>query len=742
MPFGTRATSGSWSARAAPARTEPKERAPTTNTPKRPLQARRNSRTAKPSSSLSSRSSKIANWTTTETLLPQRTTSLSPRISPTTNPHRKTSTTDTRAPQLKPLPLTSSSTTTTQHNTTRSPNLNPSTPQPPKTIKPRATSTPRTAMPICIQPTNNPPLARHPPQTTQPPRRPQPRRPPRAPSHPLHPPATLPGTCSDNQPASSPRRTSPKGAAPPTSLCAKFNQPPRSSKTNLSFRHPRHPPLPANRPRDPPPITWEHICSLKNPNFSPSDNGPLLCREHEYKLILTSLSQFMVPLNHSSDVVQGGILFVAGVPGTGKTATVARVIQKLQSQLHFNLIQINSMKLTNPKKIFGLLLQNLNLPERRAAPPSKPNSERAQVLLDTHYRNPHVAKPVTMLVLDELEMLLTRNQQILYTLFEWARIENSNFVFVGISNMMDLPERLHPKIQSRMGSDRILFHAYQPQQLETILRNLFSPYLHIFEDESVLSYLSKKAGASRGDVRHLFELCKHLLRTAESDASANQPRNALISKKHVDRVVCMMEQTPRTLALKTASYHEKLWCVSVLLDIAQRRKIKQQLLLQNDGKPHPHDRDALEEDSTHFEFTVKQYLALCKKYNIPSCTTMNLQQISHRMGQMQIFNLNWQDRTLQRQIYLNLDPEDVLSALCLDQRLKEIVNNEELNKHYDSTSKRLAKPSHEACASPSSARLCSAFEASAGASSATFSKSSTNSGISLVSASWPALCMR
>lgn len=43
--------------------------------------------------------------------------------------------------------------------------------------------------------------------------------------------------------------------------------------------------------------------------------------------------------------------------------------------------------------------------------------------------------------------------------------------FTGIANTMDLPERLLPKISSRMGAlRRLQFMPYTPEQMETIIR--------------------------------------------------------------------------------------------------------------------------------------------------------------------------------------------------------------------------------------------------------------------------------
>ncbi len=40
--------------------------------------------------------------------------------------------------------------------------------------------------------------------------------------------------------------------------------------------------------------------------------------------------------------------------------------------------------------------------------------------------------------------------QVLYNLFEWARMRYARVVVVGIANTMDLPERLTPKVRAAL----------------------------------------------------------------------------------------------------------------------------------------------------------------------------------------------------------------------------------------------------------------------------------------------------
>ena len=54
--------------------------------------------------------------------------------------------------------------------------------------------------------------------------------------------------------------------------------------------------------------------------------------------------------------------------------------------------------------------------------------------------------------MDELDLLVTKKQTVMYNFFEWPNRPDSNLIVVAIANTMDLPERmLSNKVSSRLG---------------------------------------------------------------------------------------------------------------------------------------------------------------------------------------------------------------------------------------------------------------------------------------------------
>lgn len=70
------------------------------------------------------------------------------------------------------------------------------------------------------------------------------------------------------------------------------------------------------------------------------------------------------------------------------------------------------------------------------------------------------ADVMRLILIDELDALVTKKQTLLYNLFDWPCQQNSRLLIISIANTMDLPERMHAKIQSRIGSNRLVYEPY------------------------------------------------------------------------------------------------------------------------------------------------------------------------------------------------------------------------------------------------------------------------------------------
>ena len=122
---------------------------------------------------------------------------------------------------------------------------------------------------------------------------------------------------------------------------------------------------------------------------------------------------------------------------------------------------------------------------------------------------------------------------------------------------MDLPERMHQKITSRLGNNRLIYEPYTFDQIEKILLQRIADIKSIV-DKRGLKFIAKKVSMYSGDIRRslqitgrAFEIAKEQWqKTLQSDPEAKlvtvafkhamEAFNELFSSKTVQVLRCLM----------------------------------------------------------------------------------------------------------------------------------------------------------------------------------------------------------
>ncbi|CAM9795710.1 unnamed protein product [Bubo scandiacus] len=205
---------------------------------------------------------------------------------------------------------------------------------------------------------------------------------------------------------------------------------------------------------------------------------------------------------------QPGSLYVSGAPGTGKTASLSRVLLDCKDELTGSkTIVLNCMSLSSPQGVFPAVAQELGLP----AATGRDGVRRLEKHLTAQ-------GPMVLLVLDELDQLESKGQDVLYTLFEWPRLPRSRLVLVGLANALDLMDRSLARLGARLASSPQLLHfpPYTREQLSTILRERLGqvagdPVL----DAAALQFCARKVSAVSGDARKALDVCRRAVEVVE-----------------------------------------------------------------------------------------------------------------------------------------------------------------------------------------------------------------------------------
>ncbi|KAH8415925.1 hypothetical protein KR222_003908 [Zaprionus bogoriensis] len=256
----------------------------------------------------------------------------------------------------------------------------------------------------------------------------------------------------------------------------------------------------------------------------------------------------------------GGCMYVSGVPGTGKTATVSGVIRTLQRLAAedklpaFDFMEINGMRLTEPRQAYVQIYKQLT---------GKTVSwEHAHSLLEKRFTTPAPRRVTTVLLVDELDILCNRRQDVVYNLLDWPTKSAARLVVVTIANTMDLPERLlMGKVTSRLGLTRLTFQPYTHKQLQEIVTARLAGS-EAFKGEAV-QLVARKVAAVSGDARRALDICRRATEIADI------PSAGCVSMLHVQQALAEMIASAKVQAIKNCSRLEQIFLQAVAAEVTR-----------------------------------------------------------------------------------------------------------------------------------------------------------------------------
>jgi len=332
---------------------------------------------------------------------------------------------------------------------------------------------------------------------------------------------------------------------------------PKSSVKSTSFITPTHKRIVIKKPLEITPL-GTRILSPSQYMSSPYSHArttlhvsavplSLPCRSNEFSTVYSHL--------HSSITDgSGACIYISGTPGTGKTATVREVVASLHQAVlndeldDFNFVEINGMKVTEPHQSYSLLWEALK--GDRVSP------SHALSLLEHEFSHPSPRRVPCVVLMDELDQLVTKNQSVMYNFFNWPALRHSRLIVLAVANTMDLPERtLSNKISSRLGLTRITFPGYSHTQLMEIISSRLEGVPGNIVDPDAVQFASRKVAAVSGDARRALDICRRAVEIAEQsqghqsvdeDVSVNTP-----SRRNRGPASRPENNTPKSLARVT-----------------------------------------------------------------------------------------------------------------------------------------------------------------------------------------------
>ncbi|CAH1382594.1 unnamed protein product [Tenebrio molitor] len=352
----------------------------------------------------------------------------------------------------------------------------------------------------------------------------------------------------------------------------------------------------------------------------------LPCREKEYKDIFNFLEGKLLDKC-------GGCMYISGVPGTGKTATVTSVINQLVTLAkagdlpEFQYVNINGMKLTEPRQAYVEIVKQLV--------GKTVTWEQAQTTLEEKFtkKSKQMKLPIILLV-DELDIVCTKRQDVVYNILDWPTKPNTQLIVITIANTMDLPERLlMNRVTSRLGLTRLTFQAYTHKQLQEIVAKRLAG-TNSFNPDAV-QLVARKVASVSGDARRALDICRRAAEIAETEGGDTQ-----VTMSHVNEALRAMITQPKVRAIKHCSRLEQYVLQAVISEV---------------------ERTGIEE--TIFSDVYRMLVSICaiNGFNLVSCTVA-LRAVS-RLGACRLLLVDQKCHDLDERIILNVSPDDVYYAL-------------------------------------------------------------------------------
>lgn len=161
-------------------------------------------------------------------------------------------------------------------------------------------------------------------------------------------------------------------------------------------------------------------------------------------------------------------------------------------------------------------------------------------------------RPMFVLVLDEIDILNSRHQEMLYTIFNLPMHKSTKVIIVGIANTLDFTSKTLTRYHS-LNIDimkEVIFQPYDKNQITGILKNRIAELVKeqpLFQDAAIQFCASKVASYS-GDVRKSLEIMRRSIELVEQEVNKSTPlkeRNhknqmkpiKLVSIPHVMKIV-------------------------------------------------------------------------------------------------------------------------------------------------------------------------------------------------------------
>lgn len=300
----------------------------------------------------------------------------------------------------------------------------------------------------------------------------------------------------------------------------------------------------------------------------------LVGRESEAELLASFLESAISNQACSS-------LYISGPPGTGKTAQTNVTLDWLSGNARgdsckvagstVKIIRLNCMTVSKPDNVFHELYTSIT---------GQPSTRKR--LFDDFYAflSNKSEYDSVVICLDEMDYLITKDQQVLFQLFHCAShlkssVLQTKLVVVGISNALDLTDKFLPRLRSNgFNPETLQFLPYTSDQIKRVVTSKLNSLTEENKENasagssislmhpSAIQMCCRKCASITGDLRKAFDICYKSIELVEQHAR-KQPNFADLTVQTAPKVLLSHVAKVCSLSFGDTS-HQKINALNLL----------------------------------------------------------------------------------------------------------------------------------------------------------------------------------